>query len=128
MDSYNEILESNKNEKSVTLCSEMAQSPKYNVKRERHKRIQSVGFHLCKVQKQVKQICVISTESWLPGGVVIAKEQGGTVLGTGNFLFLDLGSGYTVCLFCENSSNTYMYFPVYFNVRKSFYFQTIVLL
>lgn len=62
--------------KSATVCNEMAQSPKYNVKRERHKRIQSVGFHLCKVQKQGKQSVQLQVKSWLPGCVVIAKEQG----------------------------------------------------
>lgn len=48
-----------------------------------------------KYQNRENKSAPLEVESWLPGGVVIAKAQGELSWGVGNILFLDLGSACT---------------------------------
>lgn len=119
MYSYNEILQSNKNEKSVTICNEMDQS--HNVKRERHKRVWSIGVHLRKVQKHVKQILAIRKGimvTMVTGRCSNFKGAWDNCPGVQVIYFL-IGVLVTqVCFFCENSPKCTLTCTLLFPRRK----------
>lgn len=117
---------------NCSMLQDLDESYKHNIEEARHKRVYTLLFNWCKVQKQAKLICSFRSQD---GGCFWEyrdweKPKAG-FWGTGNVLFLDLEGGdmglfsLRKFMLCEHSCFTlavqlyFKYMPVFIKSRES---------
>lgn len=85
----NSVLHTDKHEKSMASRSNADESHRHGIEKTGHRSIQTVWFHLYKVQKQATS----STATEITTGLIFGRRCKLIRTAIGNVLYLDLGCG-----------------------------------